>query len=142
MLKTQEEIINKIKNGGDIFGFTAGVLVGFLEAENAKELYELDMDFADWKPESQDRKKIIKRMREYMSFAWEKAIDERGLSANRSVIKFRAWLWMLNDSELLEFLDDSDNYPQYGKPMLAKVSEKYGFDVPDEAYPLDETANY
>lgn len=132
LLKSQQQIIDKIKGEKDFFGFTTEVLVFFLDAENAKEFFDEQKDFSDWKPDLPDKATVIEKMREYMDFAWEKAIDERGLSAGRSVRKFQTWLWLLDDAETLEFAEDDDNYSPYGKPILKCISEKYGFDIPVE----------
>ncbi len=71
------------------------------------------------------RKNVIKAMQDYMSFAWEKANDKRGISANRSIDHFKGWLWLLGDEEGLRYL--KVNYAPYGKPGLAYVCKKYGF---------------
>ena len=70
-------------------------------------------------------KNIIKVMKKYMSFAWEKANDKRGISANRSIDHFKGWLWLLGDEEGIEYL--KANYAPYGKPGLAYICKKYGF---------------
>lgn len=69
---------------------------------------------------------LIEHMRDYLAFAFEKAIDHRGLSAIRSVQKFRAWLWVLGVE-----LDTSD-YPSYGVPILKRVAALLGVDLPPE----------
>ena len=71
------------------------------------------------------KKNVIKAMRDYVSFAWEKANDKRGISANRSIDHFKGWLWLLGDEEGIEYL--KANYAPYGKPGLAYVCKKYGF---------------
>lgn len=71
------------------------------------------------------RKNIIKVMKDYISFAWEKANDKRGISANRSIEHFKGWLWLLGDEEVVEYL--KANYTPYGKPGLAYICKKYGF---------------
>jgi len=71
------------------------------------------------------RKNIIERIKGYMSFAWEKANDKRGISANRSIDHFKGWLWLLGDEEGTEYL--KVNYIPYGKPGLAYICKKYGF---------------
>jgi hypothetical protein len=58
-----------------------------------------------------------------MPFAWEKANDCRGLSANRSIEHMTAWLWMLGD-DLADKMDGL--YEYYGKPCLRAICEKYG----------------
>ena len=86
---------------------------------------------AAYKPEHKSkcpeltRENVIKYMQDYMSFAWEKANDKRGISANRSIDHFKGWLWLLEDEESIEYL--KVNYAPYGKPGLAYICIKYGF---------------
>jgi hypothetical protein len=35
-------------------------------------------------------------------------------------------VWLLRDDELLAFLEDNDNYLDYGRPMLTQIESKYG----------------
>ena len=77
-----------------------------------------------------DRAVIIADMASYMGFAWSKAEDHRGLSSARSISKMQAWLWLLGDDELYAYASGEGNYPQYGAPILARISAKYGFAVP------------
>jgi len=70
------------------------------------------------------KENVIKSMKDYMSFAWEKANDKRGISANRSIDHFKGWLWLLGDEEGIEYL--KANYVPYGKPGLAYICKKYG----------------
>jgi len=48
------------------------------------------------------REAIIAKIVDYMPFAWEKANDERGLSAIRSIEHMKAWTWLLNDGTFEE----------------------------------------
>lgn len=77
-----------------------------------------------------NREAILAEMADYMGFAWDKALDHRGLSAGRSVEKIKAWLFLLGDTEAVEFADQDENYPQYGCPVLMYVSQRYGLAVP------------
>jgi hypothetical protein len=72
-------------------------------------------------------------MRDYMEFAWGKADDHRGLSAMRSVEKFKAWVWLLGNDKLVEFCEDDDHYAYYGAPVLQRICQEYSFPIPDDA---------
>jgi hypothetical protein len=90
---------------------------------------ELAVDFfkdvvADWQPQPHDRESMIARMLDYMSFAWEKAIDKRGLSAVRSMCHYNAWVWLAGDD-----LGDLTEYEFYGKDNLVRICELYGWDA-------------
>jgi len=71
------------------------------------------------------KRNVIEKMKNYISFAWGKANDKRGISANRSIDHFKGWLWLLGDEKGIDYL--KANYAPYGKPGLAYVCKKYGF---------------
>ena len=68
---------------------------------------------------------IIAAMQNYMEFAIEKAENQRGISAGRSMWKFKQWLWALEDSTFDAALD---NYTGYGLSVLEDIKEKYKLD--------------
>lgn len=68
----------------------------------------------------------------YLSFAWDKALDHRGISANRSILHIKNWLWLIGDEEALRFAESRGNYAQYGAPILKYVGNKYGAKMPDD----------
>jgi len=133
-MKEQKEIVDKIKTSNDFFGFQQEVLVPFLDYENAKEFLKPEVKKVAWKKSQVklNKETVLEQMKDYMEFAWEKCSGHRGLSASRSLEKMRAWLWLLSDTEMIEFSDDEDNYPNYGAPVLAKISKKYGFKIPKD----------
>lgn len=132
-MKTSEDIITYYRNEqeGDMFGFTAEVLLPYLSAEQVRPFLKDDADLSDWEQEPLKFEAVVAAMREYMEFAWGKVQDHRGISASRSVEKMQAWLWLLGDEETLTFAQASRNYAQYGAPVLKKICEKYGFPVPE-----------
>lgn len=109
-----------IKSDDDYFSFEAGALAEFLPEVNPKAA-------------SLAETIVLSTMREYMGFAWNKAIDHRGISTSGSVAKMAAWLWILDDEELRAFALDDANYRNYGVPVLRRISEKYSFEIPEEA---------
>ena len=73
---------------------------------------------------------IIAAMQNYIEFAIEKAENQRGISAGRSMWKFKQWLWVLEDDTFDAALD---NYMDYGLSVLKDIKEKYKLeDTPDE----------
>lgn len=127
-LPTVDDVLERCRTNTDYFGFSLDVLVPYLPIEMAREF--LKPDVSEWEQLTLNRTVIINEMTEYMEFAWEKALDERGLSANRSIIKMQAWLWLLGDTELLAFAENDRNYPMYGKPILRRICEVYELPVP------------
>lgn len=66
---------------------------------------------------------------EYLTFAFDKAKDHRGLSANRSVDRMGEYLWLLGlDTTKFHAAD----YAQYGVPKLAAAAEALGVTFPDD----------
>jgi hypothetical protein len=119
----------------DMFGFETMDLVSVLPWDEAKAFLKLGAQRDEWKPVARDRKSVIEQMRDYMTFALEKATDHRGLSANRSVNHFTAWLFLLGDDGLVAFAEDDGNYKNYGMPILKAICDKYQF-----AFPADDGA--
>jgi len=119
----------------DMFGSIAGILVPFLPFDLARPFLEAGSTKEEWErdgvPYPLVREFILEQLKDYMDFAWEKAEDHRGLSALRSHEKMKAWLWLLEDEETLRFAATDKNYNPYGAPILAAISKKYGFPIPE-----------
>jgi len=131
--------------GGSQYGIFGGANVGFgtqgtslsqMIGDKAKEFLKetVKKDKWDKKVPKAIKTNIVKEMKEYMKFAWDKCENHRGISAGRSISKFKAWLWLLEEDELIKFADLESNYQNYGAPILAKISEKFGFEIPDNSY--------
>lgn len=131
-MRTCEEIVKRCKNSKSIFGYDIEVLIQYLTFEQAKPLLKPEATSEGWtdvKP--LNRETVLNDMREYMDFAWGKVINHRGISADRSVTKFKAWVWLLGDDDVLAKMKLAD-YAQYGAPILKIVCEQYGFPVPED----------
>jgi len=134
-VRTPQDIVEfyRANEQGDFFGFMLEVFATYLTAEQIREFCREDADLAEWpEPNPLTRDAVLNEMREYMSFAWDKAKRHRGISAERSVQRMGAWLWLLGDDEMVAFTKSSENYPQYGAPILKAICEKYGFAIPDD----------
>lgn len=118
----------------DMFGFRRDVLAPFVEYQDIRRWLKPEVTQKEW---DDDRsiptvEEAITQMRSYMAFAWEKALDERSLSASRSVEKMEAWCWLIGRDDLAEFAANPDNYPMYGIPILHHISMELGFQIPEE----------
>lgn len=133
-MRTQDEIVARIKEVAerDLFGAEIGDLLGFLDYEHAKPWLKPEVKSEEWKPGDLTDERAQAELVDYLSFAWDKAINHRGLSAIRSLSHMRAWLWLLGKDELLAFLETDGNFRPYGTPVLAKISEAFGYEAPEE----------
>lgn len=124
--RTDAEILARIKevDGCDWLGTQVGELVTRLSFPAAKPLLKPEAEEADWTQYPRDRDSILKEMLDYMPFAWEKAKNCRGISANRSMDHYAAWIWLLGDD-----VGDLQGYEFYGKDNLVKICDEYGWDT-------------
>lgn len=125
-MRTQEEIIARIDAVADEdwIGTQRNSLVCALNFENAKPFLKEGTSEDDWTANTADD--IRKEAIDYMDFAWDKAINCRGLSAGRSMDHYTSWLWLLGDNDLWRDLAD---YNHYGKPQLVKICEHLDLDA-------------
>lgn len=128
-MKSFEQIVKRIRyleneKFRDIFE-TRADLISYLPYELAQEFTDLDEAGFNKVKTLYNRENIIKELVDYLSFAFEKAENQRGLSANRSIAHFENWLFVLEDQELYDFTSNHENYREYGLPILMKIKEKY-----------------
>src|SRR5574343_77346 len=123
-MKTIEQILNRIRelsNGGDFFCAQRNELLDFLPWKEDKEFITEDATEAEWKFKEINRENVIERIKDYMDFAFDKAMYQRGISASRSLDHFRALLWILEEEKEIDW----GNYQNYGMPILKQIIEKY-----------------
>lgn len=125
MKRTQEEILKKIQEveSSDFFGVMSSDLIDYLDFDNAKKFLKDGVTKEEW--DAIEKKTPKERMIDYMDFAWDKANDERGLSAARSMQHYEIWLWLDGDEELHKTLEF---YTNYGKPQLMEICKYLGLD--------------
>lgn len=133
-MKTQEEIVKRIeeRKPGDVFGFEVDEYFIYLDYEHAKPYLVEEAVAKEWDEATPDltRESIVSRMKDYMPFAVEKANNRRGLSAQRSIMHYLAWIWLAGDDDLLKSIleDYHDRYSSYGKSILEKIRKFYGWE--------------
>ncbi len=136
--KNEEEIEKKIESLTNLFDFSSEVLIPYLSFSKCKERYHneyVSKIESGEKPEPKpitDIYETVQDMLDYMVFGWSKALDERGISASRTITKLRAWFWLLGREDLVSILEDDRLYNPYGAPMLIKVCNKIGIEVPED----------
>ena len=74
---------------------------------------------------------ILCTMKKYMDLAWRNVVDHNHTAIVESIEYFIGWLWLLNNTKLIKFALDENNYPKYGAPVLAEICKVYKFLIPD-----------
>lgn len=133
ILPTQDEIVARFheRKEGDPFGFEVGEYVNCLDYVHAKPFIKDTVTESEWQGARTEHstRSILKVMEDYQPFAWEKANECRGLSANRSILHYIAWIWLLGDMAFLKEIEGMYlNYHFYGKPILERIAERYEWD--------------
>lgn len=129
-LRTQDEIVTKLKGSNSFFGFDSEVLVPYLDFEHAKPFLKPEASAETWPGKYPSREEVLAEAKKYMEeIGWPKVEDHRGISANRTIEKMEAWIWMLGEDELLRRVTEVD-YPQYGAPKLKVICEHFGWPIP------------
>jgi len=126
-MRTQEEIVKRFKTRKehDMFGFETDEYLPYLDYEHIKSFLKEGVKEGDYK---QEKMTPVMRIKDYMSFAWDKANSCRGISAGRSLQHMVAWLWLDGQDEFLKEWNELRDYEYYGKPQLIAICEKYGID--------------
>lgn len=131
---TKEQVLNNIVSGMvvseciDSRDFAR--LTRFFEATHYEKLgFKAREGIAETEPVEWTEENFLSELRNDLEFAFEKALDKRGLSANSMYHVVLMWLWILEDPLCVES-DREDHYSQYGLPLLKAVAVKYGFPNP------------
>lgn len=128
--RTQEEIVARIneRKEQDMLGFEWHEYLECLDYEHAKPMMRDGVTPEQWPATTFDPRRAII---DYLPFAFEKAHNERSISAGRSVSHIVAWTWLDGEDELSAWCADDNNYYGYGLDILRKVAQHYGVDVSD-----------
>lgn len=130
--RTQQEILDRIEDRkeDDMFGWEWHEYVGCLDFEHAKPFLKDGADPDNWEFTPPTSEALREKMLDYMDFAWDKACGERGISANRSIMHYVAWVWLEGDNKFAKRVEQEWdlNYHEYGKPILRMICDHYGWD--------------
>ncbi len=128
-MKTVQQLIKMDLKSQAIDGRDFHRLAEFLSEKQLKKFgMELKDDFkGKHKPKKLTRSAILKRLKGDVSFGFEKALNQRGISSGLQFEVVRMWNLILEDG--LEDWNES-NYAQYGLPLFKATAKKYGFDNP------------
>jgi len=71
------------------------------------------------------KENILIQLKKDVAFGFEKALDQRGISAGLMASVVQMWNWILEEG-----LEEFDEYPMYGLPIFKATAIKYGFKNP------------
>lgn len=125
-MRNQEEIVARIRavEERDFFGTERSDLIHYLEFAHAKPFIKDEVTEAEWLKAREEIKSPRDEILKYLPFAWDKANGCRGLSAQRSLAHFKAWVWLDGQDKMA---DSMEEYDRYGKKHLVTVSQWYEF---------------
>lgn len=76
-------------------------------------------------PKEWTKENILAELKGDVAFGFEKALNQRGISAGLMYEVVSMWNWILEEG-----LEDFDEYAQYGLPLFKATAEKYNFPNP------------
>ena len=132
-VRAQDEIVARFEvysntsfNASDILGWRREVLAEALDFEHARPFLKPDVTADSWDAVPTEEQ-LADKAAAYLDFGYGKAIDHRGISADRSVSKLREFAWLLGRDDVVEAMDKA-GYAQYGAPKLLAFA--VGMDLP------------
>lgn len=128
-MKTLNEILDNYKDYEIFLDDRFGVrLSQFLTKEQLEKIgFKWDSEEPYPEPKEWTRENILAQLRKDVEFGFEKALDQRGISASLMFYVVLRWNQVLEEG-----LEDysEDNYPMYGLPLFKATAEKYGWENP------------
>lgn len=126
---TQEQVLEAIQHGreSECFDGRDYVRLAVFFDESAWSILNVNLREGEVAPERLEwtEANVKRQLESDLDFAFEKALDQRGISAGLMHETIKTWLWVLEDP-----LQHMDNYTYYGLPLFRAVAEKYGFANP------------
>lgn len=136
LIHTPEELAAKLKQKAtEVWSHWTEILVYYVPYELVKDMFSKEYqdaiaDGSKVHTVITDVYETTQDMLDYMVFGWTKALDERGLSASRTIDKVACWLWLLDRDDLRLVVIDDDKYNPYGTPALIALNEALGIESP------------
>ena len=128
---TQEAVLTAVRNKtvtATLDGRDFSRLAEFFPASDLLVFgFELKEGMA-WETKPWLEAEIEAQLASDLAFAFEKALNKRGISAGLMRFVIKMWLWVLEDTAYPEYSDDC--YAQYGLPLLKAVAVKRGLPNP------------
>lgn len=108
-------------------------LTSFLTADQIEELgfaFNTPEDRATHTPIEFTEANVIEQLKNDVQFGFEKALDQRGISASLMFHVVYGWCQVLELNDIVSRFDGGSNYAQYGLPLFKAVANQYGFPNP------------
>lgn len=98
----------------------------FLTPEQMEKIgFSLNDEYKDkYVPKEWTEENVVNQLKEDVLFGWEKAYDERGISASLMYEVVKSWCKVL-ENDLQYF----SAYGPYGKPLFKAVAQKYSIEL-------------
>lgn len=128
-MKTIEEIIsNYDRYRGFLDDRFGRRFLSFLTREQAERIGYIPEEGCEWpEPAAWTKDAVLEQLKADVSFGFEKALNQRGISSSLMFDTVLKWNRILEDG--LEDWDEED-YAMYGLPLFKATAEKYGWDNP------------
>lgn len=136
-MKSLQQLLDKVdeepEESASVFDFDTNDLLQFVPWSEAQDYLKCTVTNEEWEIYFRPLNKgnVIGCMEDYMKIAWEICLNTSGLSSCRTLAHYKAWLWIIEDQETIDFLDNADNYPCFGAPILKYICGKYNWDPVD-----------
>lgn len=125
-MKTLEQVKNNYKSQ-TLDGRDISRLASFVPEDQLKDFgLEIKEEAkGTWKHIEFTRENVIEQLKDDVAFGFEKALNQRGISAGMMHEVVKMWNWILEEG-----LEDFDEYAMYGLPTFKATALKYGFENP------------
>jgi len=127
--RTQDEILSRFNAAEDWLGWAKEVLLAYLDFDHAQPLLKSGVTAEQWN--ERDDADLDVKIRRYLDFAIGKIRNQRGISAERSVIKLSEMAWLAGRDDVVAAMHEAE-YPNYGEPKIRAFASGMGLDWPDE----------
>ncbi|MET9222422.1 hypothetical protein ABZX65_27160 [Streptomyces sp. NPDC003300] len=124
--RTSAEIFARAQAADDLFGWAQEVLLNYCDYETVLPLLNDGVTAEEWAKVASDPAKVGEAARKYHLLALGKIAAERGISAERSVIKLREFAWLMGRDDVIAAMDAAP-YPEYGAPKVAVFGQLMGY---------------
>lgn len=124
--RTSAEIAARAEASDDPFGWAQEVLLYYIDFGTARPFLKDGVTAEEWSEVVEDPAEIGEAARIYYEFALGKIEDERGISAERSVVKLREYAWLMGRDDVVAAMDEASG-SRYGAAKVAVFGESFGF---------------